>query len=536
MSIRSATSANMPRSPLLVALGLGLGQVALLSILYKHILDFDCSDNGIEGFCNFFSSFVTSALCLSAFLALFALIRRSELQTLLSETGPRLWPLLINSTGFVLLLMPLFLLSEGLQGSTVRVVGAFWSAGSILAAVGLVLLAAPIHVWRGFLERNGAVFLPLVALGALTPLLSSLLRPIWNLESITTQTFNAVVLVTDWLGYVVESYPEERILGAGDFYLLVSELCSGIEGVALVTMFVTVYLVILRDQLRFPRVLILLPIAILASITLNIARIVLLLIIGLEGNPELAVGGFHSHAGWLMFTLIGLGIVVASHNMPVFQASTAQHGTLSTPLPPFFQDPTVAKILPFAGLMASAMLASTFTQNPSEAYPYRMALVLLVLLPFLPLYKRIEWRVTALALLVGVAIAALWIVVPFDAETDAQAPFGALTGAALIGWLIARGIGTSVIIPLVEELFFRDYLMNRLSFFRGQIATAVSLVLSSVLFAALHGRSMEALIAGAAFGLLYLHQRKIADAIVAHAVANALIFAYALWTWNFHII
>ncbi len=535
MSIQVSSASPWVKSTLVCAVALGLAQVLILSVIYKHILDFDCSDNGIEGFCNFFSGIVTSTLSLCAFLALFAIIRRAELQQLVNGRQPWVGPLLLNALGFGCLLMPLLFLKEGLASSAVWATGAFWMAGTVAVAIGILLLVASPAKWRVFLAQNGALFVPMMLIGALTPVASSALRPIWNLEGITTFTFDAVAMVTAWFGYNVETFPQDRIIGAGDFWLLVSHLCSGLEGVALVTIFIAAYLYLMRKELRFPLALILIPIGIIASLTLNILRIVLLLIIGLNGNPELAVGGFHSHAGWLMFMLISLSVVLASHNIPALQA--ARQGDVAAPqkqLPPFFQDMVVARILPFAALMFTAVAASTFSQNPGEVYPLRIAVVALVLLPFVPLYRKLDWHVTMPAVLTGVAVAALWIAVP-HAPSDIP-PFGALTGAALVVWFIARGIGTAIIIPIVEELFFRDYLAKRLSIGSGKAAPYIGLLISTVLFAALHDRWAEAFVAGLAFGWLYYRRGRIVDAIIAHAVANALIFGYAAWLWDFSLV
>lgn len=68
--------------------------------------------------------------------------------------------------------------------------------------------------------------------------------------------------------------------------------------------------------LHFPRALILYPLGIATSACLNVVRITLLLILGIEGQPELAVGGFHSHAGWVMFTLVAMGIILAARAVP----------------------------------------------------------------------------------------------------------------------------------------------------------------------------------------------------------------------------
>jgi len=100
---------------------------------------------------------------------------------------------------------------------------------------------------------------------------------------------------------------------------------------------------------------------------------------------------------------------------------------------------------------------------------------------------------------------------------------GAVLGA---GWVLLRIIGTVIIVPLVEELFFRGYILDK--FGRdSQFALIAGVVVSSALFAALHQRWVLAAIAGIVFALVYLRERKLGDAVVSHAVANATIAAAA---------
>jgi exosortase E/protease (VPEID-CTERM system) len=100
-------------------------------------------------------------------------------------------------------------------------------------------------------------------------------------------------------------------------------------------------------------------------------------------------------------------------------------------------------------------------------------------------------------------------------------------------WLVVRGLGTIVLVPIAEELAFRGYLYRRLirRDFHHVGWTAFSwtaLAVSSVAFGLLHERWLAGTLAGAIFALLMLRGGRLGDAIAAHATANALIFAWAL--------
>ncbi|WP_299848104.1 CPBP family glutamic-type intramembrane protease, partial [uncultured Paracoccus sp.] len=108
-------------------------------------------------------------------------------------------------------------------------------------------------------------------------------------------------------------------------------------------------------------------------------------------------------------------------------------------------------------------------------------------------------------------------------------------------WFLFRGIGTVLLVPLAEELFFRDYLESRI---RGAAAdqpaplwrVVLAAAISAGLFAALHDRWIEALIAGLVFSLVARRTGRISDAIAAHAIANLIVFVVAVATRNLAII
>ena len=79
------------------------------------------------------------------------------------------------------------------------------------------------------------------------------------------------------------------------------------QGVGLTLLFLGGHLYIARRELRFPNVLIVIPIALLCIWLLNAVRIALLMAIGAAWSPDIALQGFHSAAGWWSLTLVALG-------------------------------------------------------------------------------------------------------------------------------------------------------------------------------------------------------------------------------------
>ena len=146
-------------------------------------------------------------------------------------------------------------------------------------------------VWRLRIATLAVV----MAGGAAAAALATKLQPLWQLDSIAGANFSAVCWLVSALGYDVVADPVRKHIGSGDFMISVAPVCS--EGIALVTIFVSLYLWLFRAELRFPHALLPYPLGIAASACLNVVRIGALLVLGIKGQPDLAVGGFHSHAG-----------------------------------------------------------------------------------------------------------------------------------------------------------------------------------------------------------------------------------------------
>ena len=67
-------------------------------------------------------------------------------------------------------------------------------------------------------------------------------------------------------------------------------------------------------------------------------------------------------------------------------------------------------------------------------------------------------------------------------------------------------------------------------------ARVVAVVISTLAFAALHGRIFSSALAGLVFALVMLRRGALRDAILCHAVANGLIALAALWGGDWSLI
>lgn len=538
--------------------GLGLAVVAALiglSVGYKFGFEYVCRDAFPAAFCQGLSLGVPRAFTATVLIALVLLLRptfRHNLGAVLTDRV-RLSGCAVAMIGFTAILMPLLVYQVSGDHLPEATLLLCWLGGLGVWVLGLLIAVLDWTKLRATQVRTTLLWAACAgALGALVPDLVLLAQPLWAVSWITEVTFEGVQLFLVALGQTVTAEPATKALGIDDFIVLVGAQCSGVEGFALLTVFTSVYLGLFWRQLRIARAWLMLPIALFASWCMNVLRIAVLVLIGRYVSPDLAINGFHSHAGWLVFLTLALSLALAFHNIAWFHkpvgsepADVAMAGQAAKPLP-FFQDPIVAYVLPFIVFMLSSTLTSAASGVPALLYPLRMLAVLAVVYMSRSVFLRLNWRIDPLAVGAGVVCGVLWVVTAppaAAADTALSLRLATLSPLLLGAWVLCRVVGTAVVVPLLEEAFFRGYLQSRIAGMSGvfpgrfhQVMPWVGLAVSAVLFGVLHDRVLAGVLAGALFGLLYLRRERLADAIYAHGAANAVIAAVAVADGAWHLI
>lgn len=345
-------------------------------------------------------------------------------------------------------------------------------------------------------------------------------------------TLHFTELLLRLTGEAVICRPAELLIGLESFSVQVTEDCSGYQGIGLIWLFLAVYLWVFREGLRFPQALLLIPLGTLAVYVMNAVRIAVLVLLGAHVSPKLALEAFHSQAGWIAFDAVGIGLVLVAQRT----AFLSRQVVVVDPQTPG-RDASVWYVAPFLVLIGSAIGMAAFTDDPGVWYPVRIATAALALLLFRHRYSELRsawsWAATGTGLLVG----GLWLLC--EATEDAGGPIVLPAGWSAAGvwtWWVFRLVGTSVVVPVVEELAFRGYLMRRMDslYFERLSLQAVSwkgVLGSSVLFGMLHpGHWVAGTAAGLLFALAARRRGRLLDGVVAHGVANALLAAVAVST------
>lgn len=203
-------------------------------------------------------------------------------------------------------------------------------------------------------------------------------------------------------------------------------------------------------------------------------------------------------------------------------------------------------IVPFAVFMALIGLNSVLPLPALTDQVLRLVVMVAVLIVFAR--PALDFHVTQWAgsLGIGVAIFVLWIApdLLFPAYRHSFLFENSLLGAARssmpeaarhdVPVLWMRGLRAVIIVPIVEELFWRGWLMRWMidqDFQRVPLGaySAFSFWMVALLFASEHGAYWDVgLMAGIIFNWWMLRTKSLGDLILAHAVANACLSAYVV--------
>lgn len=526
-----AADLTAPGNRALRLVGLFVAELLALAVGYQFFAQIECYRLGEQALCEGLKSLVARAIVVLAVGGVVLVAHPVARGRFLAGARPAGWGWpAVHLFGVMLLFLPLVQVGSGDLGAAFQAALLPWAAGAAAGALGGVFWLAPPRVWGRLASDLGPV--PLVALlvAAATPDLAEAIRPIWDWSVLTALTFNAVAVFLGAFGQVSIADAATYVIGMREFAVHISRQCSGVEGFALVTAFVAIYAVIFRQSLWMGRfLLVVLPVALVLSWLLNVVRIGALILVGAHLSPAIAVNGFHSYAGWLFFTLLALGLVAVVQVSPWLHRGRVQGGG-----EPLRRDPVAATILPFILFMIISTVVAALAPHPDLGYPVKALALLAVVLVFLPAYRGLAWRADPVSLAVGLAIGLGWVLLSGPQDAELASMLAQMTPASLASWIVLRLLGTALLVPLIEEMFFRGYVLTRLDGPGWRRIAAVAV--SSLAFAAMHGRWLEAAVAGVAFALLALRSGRVTDAVQAHVAANVLIGLIAARRGDFSLI
>ena len=228
--------------------------------------------------------------------------------------------------------------------------------------------------------------------------------------------------------------------------------------------------------------------------------------------------------------------------------------------PPF----TWHYVLPFAVFMVFVFLGGHFKEYFPYAYVARTVIVGAILLVLWKFFTRVSWSNWQLGVIVGVVGVFQWVgmeslLILWREQLDKTTVFGwiihntSLMSVDEKGFIIpdeipsplwmwafimVRWAGASLVVPVMEELFWRDWLWRNLAAPTNFKLVKVgeydrtSFWLIPVIFALVHVQWLTAIVWALMIAWLLVKTRSIGACIIAHGVTNFLLGAYVLAMWQ----
>ncbi len=432
--------------------------------------------------------------------------------------------------------LTLILYKSSISGAQADLIAGSWLAVGAAAIAFAGLAVIPLAPWVEMVRGTGYLWLYTSTAVVAACVAGNEGRTLWR--PMGRITFRLVEGLLGLVASGVTSDPAKMIIGTGNFRVEIADQCSGFEGAGLMLAFGVVWLCLFRKECRFPQALLLIPAGVAVMYLLNVVRIAALILIGSAGAREIAVGGFHSQAGWIAFNVVALGFSVAARRAPYFTLNPQRAELLGRAENVASDNPTAAYLVPFLMILGAGMISGALSGRFEWLYPLRFFAAAGALWVFRAKYSSLDWRVGWLGPAIGAGVFLIWIGLDRLAGGQAanQMPdvLAASSPAVRVTWISFRILAAAVTVPIAEELAFRGFLLRRLisqdfesvPFSRF---TWFSLLASSVVFGVLHGGHWFAgILAGLLYAFALIRRGRIGEAVAAHATTNALLAVYVL--------
>ncbi|MDP1658929.1 MAG: CAAX prenyl protease-related protein [Methylotenera sp.] len=213
----------------------------------------------------------------------------------------------------------------------------------------------------------------------------------------------------------------------------------------------------------------------------------------------------------------------------------------------------IPRVLPFAAYIVFLALSDYISPllesvgiDSKWLYAIKIILVIVLLMYFWRNYYELSVRPLVKELcygaIAGLLVFLVWIL-PYPAwailgsDVSGFNPNGDSNVIESFLWLSIRILGAALIVPVMEELFWRSFVMRWIDDkeFLGLSPENISfyaLIVSSGLFGLEHQLWLAGLFAGLVYGMLYKVYKNLWVPICAHAVTNGILGLWVMITGN----
>ncbi|MFI5378971.1 MAG: CAAX prenyl protease-related protein [Tepidisphaerales bacterium] len=213
----------------------------------------------------------------------------------------------------------------------------------------------------------------------------------------------------------------------------------------------------------------------------------------------------------------------------------------------------IAYIAPMAAFLLLTWAGGRWPGFFVASYVLKTFLTAALLIWFRRSYTRIPWQWSMLAVALGIIGLVQWVGVEelllkcwknypkIPGATEPFQPFDYFTTPARAwSFIIIRWAGATLVVPFMEELFWRDYLWRTMAAPNDFKLAGVgewdlkAFLVVTLLFTSVHPQWITALIWGAGIGGLLVWKRSLGACIIMHAATNFLLGAYTLYTGKWY--
>jgi hypothetical protein len=228
---------------------------------------------------------------------------------------------------------------------------------------------------------------------------------------------------------------------------------------------------------------------------------------------------------------------------------------------PFAASPLLVRVAPFVIFLALTFCQGQFGE--ASRYWFYLAKTLAgawLIWAMRPFVSEMRWAVSWEAVVVGVAVFAAWVGTTGEwaAQNSLWAKLGLAhpsstplktwnpndqfgSGSALAWLFIAtRILGSTIIVPPLEEVFYRSFLYRYIAKPDFQAVPLnhfswTPFLAAAGLFGFSHNEWLAGILCGAAYQWLVIRKNRLGDAMTAHAITNCLLGLWIVWrgAWHF---
>lgn len=342
----------------------------------------------------------------------------------------------------------------------------------------------------------------------------------------------------------IDHYNEKgrAVITGGSFFGEVAPGCAGYEGVSFIVLFMIIFYPYLRKAFNRIEFFLVLSVCVAVVFLMNSIRMAILMYVGEHISPEVAIGGFHTNFGMLTLVIVSIICMVSVWIKSNFDSSNKIQIEENHTLSKKFNDETVM-IMPLVMLLSTSLITGIASSKFNWLYPVPIVFAAIACFPIRSKIYSFRPHRLYIPSLVGLIVFFIWIyLIPRDANYEVEFIENLNTygqGVAVI-WILFRILGSSLVVPVVEELAFRgalwDIIIEKLTIdISPNSKKIVSLLSTSLAFGYLHEDMVAATIAGISYGLLRFFYNNKSYPIIAHVTTNFLIALYvvAFKAWSY---